>query len=77
MPLLLLLIESRGEASLAEIHEYSLSHSDLFGAFLDGMDKNTLTQELSKMLVILAMKGLIVLENGTVYLSSASFHQAA
>lgn len=75
MPLLLLLIESRGRMTLDGLKAYVVRHTHLFQDFLDDVSEELMAQELGKMLIILELKGLIQTSNGEIMLRHDALHQ--
>jgi len=77
MPLMLLLIESRSGALMAELREQALRHARCFDEFLAGLDGAGIAHEFEKILMILALKGLVSVVDGRVYYRSDSLAAAA
>lgn len=75
MPLLLLVLDSRGPMTRAELDSFTRSHTSFLSIFMDSVTDTTLGGELGTMLFLLQMRGAIVEENGSFRIQSPSHPQ--
>jgi hydroxyacylglutathione hydrolase len=77
MPLMLLLIESRNGSPMSELRKQALRHARCFDEFLAGLEGAGIAHEFEKILMILALKGLVSVIDGRVYYRSDALAAAA
>jgi glyoxylase-like metal-dependent hydrolase (beta-lactamase superfamily II) len=75
MPLVMLLIEARGVADIEDIRRHTREHAPLFEDFLAGAV--SIEDELDRILLVLAMKGVVAIDGTRVFLRADALAQAA